>query len=208
MSGHAGIATFVIYGPLAPAAGSSCAAISVTDWGSAPVANTSTLTISGDKTSSGSPFTTTAAGCYTVRTSVATTNATPNATSTSGYSAAITVIATTVHVTIDNAVVGTGPINAHVTVADSGGAAATITGTVLGPVLPAYTSHDGCASIDWTGAPHAVTVANVVAAGDGVYPVTSSPTSAPGCYQLRGSASVAVPGARLGGRSVHWRQPR
>jgi len=65
---------------------------------------------------------------------------------------------------------------------------------VLGPVLPAYNSHDGCASINWAGAPSAITVANVPTTGDGVYPITSSPTSGPGCYQVRGNASMTVAG--------------
>jgi hypothetical protein len=191
MKGHSGTATFTIYGPIAPTSGTVCSATTSAEWTLAPIASTSSAPVAGDGAVTGTAFSPSMSGCYSVKTSVVSTDANPNATGVSANSIPATVIAMTAAISTDHLVIGTGSIPATVTIASSDSASATITTTVLGPVRP---TADGCSAVTWTGAPSRVTEAAVATAGDGRYALTSSATIAAGCYLVRGGVTAQVNG--------------
>lgn len=189
MRGHEGTAALSIVGPLAFGSAHACPDAGDPAWQGAPEAAASTAPIHGDGPVTGAPFAAQEPGCYAVRTVATSTSATPNSSGSSAFSAAVAVIDATATVEPDRLVIGAGQVTAKAVLEDAAGGSI-VSASLAGPVPAGYL--DGCASVDWAGAP--VIPVTSSPDGDGAALLASAATAGPGCYRLTGTADVQVEG--------------
>ncbi len=191
LRGHSGGVQFKIYGPLGLAPDGSCSAAAFT--AATPVAaTTDAVTAHGDGSVAATAWTPSKAGCYAVQATIATTDATPNVTASSALTAStatVAVLATSAALSVGYPVLGVGAIHADVTVNGTFGGRTTVAATALGPVAPVANS---CAQADFSHAPTAAKFASVAGVGDGTVAISSTPTTAAGCYRLQSAVVVSM----------------
>jgi hypothetical protein len=209
MRGHGGQASVDVTGP-APLRGSGlCTDIAA----SAPTSlafSSPTLDVRGDGPVDAGSWTPDRPGCYSIVARITTTDAVPEATARSARTT-VTVLDTVSSFTARQDVIGPGSFRGRITLDRAHSLSGTATLSVRGPATPA--SGD-CAGVDWSSQPTRQ-VATATVDGDHGYGVTTDELTTPGCYQVSGTVSLALPGgtqaqvpvAVAGGRIVYVLQP-
>jgi len=195
LNGHAADVTFDLLGPRPLKDGRQCAGIDASAWKGMNVATTSNTTVTGDGPVTGGSLTPGAAGCYALRTTVATVDATPAAVKVAPL-VVVTVVDTTLSRADDQPAVTTprtaGPITGQLNVGNLHGLHGTVQVSFTGPIDPA----DGDCGPDapgWSKAPHHSSAATVQAVdgrsakvtADGRYEYSVPAPSAVGCYHAQ-----------------------
>jgi hypothetical protein len=173
-------------GPVEPVNG-SC--VGVTSWANAGVVATGTIAVSGDGTYHTSSSTFGLPGCYSYQDSLPATSTTAAVTVAAGDPAETSLVSPHQASVVTTASVQTGhpgdSVQDSVVVSGTGGAAATLTWQLRGPVAPVNGS---CAGLDWGGAA-VVDHGSIAVSHDGTYHTGASTFGLPGCY----SYSDALP---------------
>ncbi len=198
LNGHTADVTFDLLGPQPLKDGALCGGIAGTAWQDVHIATTSSATVTGDSTATGGSLEAGEAGCYALRTTVATVDATPAAVKVARLVVVAVVDTTVTRADAQPAVTtsrGASRIAGELQVANLHGLHATVGVTFTGPIRPA----DGDCGDDapgWPKAAHRTVPATVQATdgpsgsrgsivGAGRYGYSVAAPNAVGCYRAR-----------------------